>query len=310
MDSGSEVQSSEADGPASVAVPSTSAAETAPVLVDVKLLATMLNQARGPILTRIRQLANPFTGDGSEDISEWLGRYEGYCRVENISPTDLLVYMLGGNAARVYSRMIVGDASQWDVVKGALLAEYAIPRQEAWRKFVSCRMEEGDTVDTFLDRLERFGRRVGMSCNDLSFRAQFYEGLPPAIHEWAVTHDHAYTADFGSVLARVRDKVVSRRAVASRSKVGQGVVAATASGRQQPGSNACYRCGGPHKVKDCTTRRKAPSAKGPRKSGCFRCGSIEHYISSCPQAAAAVGAQDFLVGGADRGGVPPPMEIE
>jgi len=146
VNSGSEAQSSVADGPVSVAVPSTSAAETAPVLMDVKLLATKLNQARGPILTRIRQLANPFTGDGSEDISEWLARYDGYCREENISPTNLLVYILGGNAARMYSRMMVGDVSQWDVVKGALLAEYAIPRQEAWRKFVSCRMEEGDTV--------------------------------------------------------------------------------------------------------------------------------------------------------------------
>jgi len=182
VDSGSEVQSSEADGPARVAVPSTTTAETAPVLVDVKLLATMLNQARRPILTRICQLTNLFTRDGSEDISEWLARYEGYCRVENISPTNLLVYTLGGNAARVYSRMMVEVASQWDVVKGALLAEYAIPRQEAWRKFVSSRMEEGNTVNTLLDRLERLGRRVGMPCNDLSFRAQFYEGLPPAIH--------------------------------------------------------------------------------------------------------------------------------
>jgi len=122
--------------------------------------------------------------------------------------------MLGGNAARVYSRMMMGDASQWNVVKRALLAEYAIPRQEAWRKFVSSKIE-GDTIDTFLERLERFGRRVGMSCNDLSFRAQFYEGLLPVIREWAVTHDYAYMADFESVLARVRDKVVSQIAVAS-----------------------------------------------------------------------------------------------
>jgi len=91
--------------------------------------------------------------------------------VENISPTDLLVYMLGGNAARVYSRMMVGEAPQWDVVKAALMAEYAIPRQEAWRKVLFSTMEEGDTLDTFLDRLERFSRRVGMSCNDPSFRA-------------------------------------------------------------------------------------------------------------------------------------------
>jgi len=169
---------------------------------------------------------------------------------------------------------------------------------------------EGDTIDTSLDSLERFDKRVEMSCNDLSFRAQFYEGLPPTIHGWAVTHDHAYTADFGSVLARVRDKLVSRRALASRNKVLQGVVAAKISGQQQLGRNACYRCGGPHKVKDCTTRCKAPSVRGPGKSERFRSGSIEHYISSYPQAAAAVSAQNFPVGGADWGGAPPSIKIE
>jgi len=39
--------------------------EAAPVLVDIKMLATMLNQARRAILNRIHKLANPFTGDGS-----------------------------------------------------------------------------------------------------------------------------------------------------------------------------------------------------------------------------------------------------
>jgi len=33
------------------------------------------------------------------------------------------------------------------------MAEYAMPKQEAWRKFVSTRMEG----------LDRFGRRVGQS---------------------------------------------------------------------------------------------------------------------------------------------------
>jgi len=67
----------------------------------------MLNQARGLILTGIRQLASPFTRNGSKGISEWLAKYEGCCCVGNISLTDLLVYMLGGNAARVYNRMMV-----------------------------------------------------------------------------------------------------------------------------------------------------------------------------------------------------------
>ena len=113
--------------------------------------------------------------------------------------------MLGDNAARVYSRMRVAEASQWDVVKAALVAEYAMPCQEAWRRFTTCKLEDGDTIDVFMDRLERFGGRVGMSNQDLSFRAQFYEGLPTSVYEWAVTHESAYTADFGTVLARVRE---------------------------------------------------------------------------------------------------------
>jgi len=89
--------------------------------------------------------------------------------VEQIATIEILIYMLGGNAAHVYSRMRVGKASQWDVVKAALVTKYAMPRQEARRRFITCRMEDGDTVDVYLDRLERFDGRIGMTCNELSF---------------------------------------------------------------------------------------------------------------------------------------------
>ena len=46
-----------------------------------------------------------------------------------------------------------------------------------------------------------------MSNQDLSFRAQFYEGLPTSVCEWAATHRIAYTADFGTVLARVQERL-------------------------------------------------------------------------------------------------------
>ena len=67
----------------------------------------------------------------------------------------------------------------------------------------TCRLEDCYTIDVFIDRLERIGGRVGMSNDDLIFRAQFYKGLPASVYEWAVTHESAYTADFGMVLARV-----------------------------------------------------------------------------------------------------------
>jgi len=68
------------------------------------------------------------------DITAWIRDFEGLCKVEQIATTEILIYIMGGKAAHVYSRMRVGEASQWDVVKVTLVAEYAMPRQEAWRR--------------------------------------------------------------------------------------------------------------------------------------------------------------------------------
>ena len=109
--------------------------------------------------------------------------------------------------------MEVSEASSWEVVKAVLTAEYAIPRQEAWRRYVNCRLEAGEAVDVCLGRLERLGGRVGLTRTDLAFRVKFFEGLPASMYEWAVTQEQAYTAEFGSVLTRVRERLASRRAV-------------------------------------------------------------------------------------------------
>ena len=112
--------------------------------------------------------------------------------------------MLAGNAARVYCRMTVGEASNWKVIKSVLTDEYAMPRQEAWCRYVNCTLEAGETVDVYLGCLERLGSRLGLTLNDLAFRVKFYEGLPTFVYKWAVTYEQIYTADFGSVLAHKR----------------------------------------------------------------------------------------------------------
>ena len=61
-------------------------------------------------------------------------------------------------------------------------------------------------------------------------------------------HEQAYTADFGSVLTRVQDRMVSRKAVEGRA---YSAVVAAASGKQHGSSSGCYRCGGGHRVKEC-----------------------------------------------------------
>ena len=163
-----------------------------------------------------------------------------------------------------------------------------MPPQEAWHKFNECHLEAGNSIDVYLDQLQRFGRRVGLSTQDLAFRVKFYEGLPTSVYEWAVSHESAYTADFGAVLARVRDRLVMRRAASGRQQASDVVPVATAGQQQQKKGNnrGCFRCGGDHFVKVCPTTckkgkqpAKAPAGKTP---GCFRCGSAEHFVKECP----------------------------
>ena len=121
--------------------------------MDARVLASTLNQANEPILMGIRQLLPKFNGDGSTEVTGWLAKLERHCELEQISPIGILMNMLGDNSARVHSRMRVIEMSQWNTVKAALVAEYAMPHQEAWRRFTICRLEDGDTIAVFMDRL-------------------------------------------------------------------------------------------------------------------------------------------------------------
>ena len=64
------------------------AADTAPqvlgqgVVIDANVLASILTQARGQILDRIRHQLSPFAGDGALEIIKWLVAYERLCEVD------------------------------------------------------------------------------------------------------------------------------------------------------------------------------------------------------------------------------------
>ena len=264
-------------------------------LIDISQLASLLTQARGPILDRLSRQLKKLTGDGSQDVTEWLDDLERLCGLEKVDPADLVGFLLEGEPARLHRRMSVADASQWDVVRATLVAEYAMPLQVAWRRFAELQLEGWESVDVYLDRLERLGGRLGISSKDMVFRTKFYEGLPSPVYEWAVGHESAYTAAFDTILSRVRDRMASRKVTANRPARGGGASAAAAA---TGGSGGCYRCGQVgHRVKACPVKGSAkPKAKpvgssSSKSTGCFRCGGLEHVVKDCPRPRAASTAE-------------------
>ena len=286
----------------------------------LKQLCSAIVAARGPILDRVERAVVKFDGSGSVDIAAWLENLEKRCTLESVAPEEIVGYLLGGNALRVYRQLTVAEASQWEVVSGRLLAEYGLPRHEAWRRFKLRRLAVDEAVDVYVDELQRLGARVGLDSASMAFRAQFYEGLPAGEFEWAVMKADAFTADFGQVLSRVRDRLAVKQSVACR---GGGERAASAA--PGPAAQGCFRCGGNHLVRDCSAgraagRRRATSrdrqppskkAAGGKRQGCFRCGKQGHFVRECRESAAAVVEQlGFQKGGESGGNPPPSMETE
>lgn len=92
---------------------------------------------------------------------------------------------------------------------------------EAWRRFTARRVQAGESVDVYVDDLERLGRRVGILIGSVVFLAKFYEGLPEVDYEWAVAREGAYTESFHAILSVVRARVGARRAAAGRGALSQ-----------------------------------------------------------------------------------------
>ena len=96
------------------------------------------------------------------------------------------------------------------------------------------------------------------------------------------------------MLTRVRDCIVSQRAVEGRTR---SAAIAADSGDRKGSSSGCYRCGGEHCVKECPMKHMSKGnalrkASLKKKAACFRCESTKHLVKDCPEPPPSAGALD------------------
>lgn len=279
-------------------------------LVNVSELAKLITQARGPVLDRLERGLSKFRGDGTQDVQKWLDDFEHRCGLEGVEPADMVMYLLEGGARRVYDAMMVADAKQWVVVRAALMAQFGLSRQEAWRQFMARQLRRDESVDVFVGDLLRLAARLGASEADMTVRVHFLEGLRAGDRSWAVMLPDAYTCPFSDLVSRVRSRVASYRATAPSERAAAAQPAGNVGAVERPGKRqglACFRCGGPHPVRQCVKSGVTNAPAGFRRGGgkplvCFNCRGQGHMARDCPSARMERGAgAGFSEEGAERG---------
>lgn len=140
-------------------------------------------------MNRVRRIIETFTGEVNretkEEPEEWISRYLYSAQIEGWSTEDCLKRVgthLSGKAWTWFSQLPEDNRSSITKLKGAFMARFAPTENsrhlniQTWNH---AKLEPGETIEDFVDRLRRLARLLGK--NEQDVMDQVYHGLPESI---------------------------------------------------------------------------------------------------------------------------------
>jgi len=117
----------------------------------------------------------PFDED-KDNMDSFIYRFERYAEAQKWQKTDWSVYLaalLRGKSLDVYSRMTETEATDYDVLKAALLRRFQLTEEGFKQRFHSAKPESGESPSQFIARLDNYLQRW----IDMAKIQTSYEGL-------------------------------------------------------------------------------------------------------------------------------------
>ncbi len=218
----------------------------------------------------LSDVIRPFSG-GTE-VLQWIEKLEIVAALREIADVaKLLPLFLEGPAFAVYQELHKDKKNDLKEIKQALIDAFSLNPFRAYEQLTRSVWRDGP-VDVYLSELRRLAKIAGVESDALLKRA-FVVGLPASVSRELRAMPNVDGQSLSEIVVRARALVaeqdldlvaVSPEEVQSKRRVTTGKV-----------RFRCFRCDGPHLIRDCTKSSKP-------KIECWLCGG-DHIMRNCPQ---------------------------
>jgi len=171
----------------------------------------------GEFKVGLKDLVHSFTGEGGQDLVEWLDKLELVAKSFKLDNLQTVVPLfLAGGAYSVYRGLSEETKGNYASLKQALMTAFVIDSASAFEQFRTRRLQPRESVDVYLADITRLANLVDPAVSDVWIKHAFVAGLPDAAKERLRTADHLSRLKLGEVVERARVFVSESSDVHSR----------------------------------------------------------------------------------------------
>lgn len=224
-----------------------------------------------------RSMIQAFEGEG--DLVAWLCKVKLVAKLKKISDlASFIPLYLEGDALKIYLELSESEQASAARIEARLKEAFTDSPFVAYGKVVRLKWA-GEPVDVYANEIKRLAGLAGFSGEGLDrlVKLTFVNGFPDSVSIELMKMEDISTNSMSAVLARARilapgkTSAVAAAALKGKADFGSG----TRFGESWSFKGQCYRCGGPHMIRNC------PKDTKERRIVCYRCGKEGHIASRC-----------------------------